>query len=236
MSDVPDPDLLAAEYVLGVLEGEELEEATRLLAADASFAAAVRAWETRLAPLSASSQPIPPPAGLWEHIETSIDAAGPSPGLWDRIDAATAPAVVSLASLRRLLFWQAASGVSLAIAASLAAFIFLRSPSPSRVAVLAPTSGKVSVLLATEEPDGRLSIFPDGTVSVPDGRDLELWALRKGETRPQSLGVLPAEGRRFVATIAPGTQLLVSLEPRGGSPTGQPTGPVLYGGHFTAPE
>jgi anti-sigma-K factor RskA len=27
-----------------------------------------------------------------------------------------------------------------------------------------------------------------------------------------------------------GLQLLVSLEPRGGSPTGQPTGPVLYGG------
>jgi anti-sigma-K factor RskA len=28
--------------------------------------------------------------------------------------------------------------------------------------------------------------------------------------------------------------LLVSLEPKGGSPTGQPTGPVLYGGQLTA--
>jgi anti-sigma-K factor RskA len=30
------------------------------------------------------------------------------------------------------------------------------------------------------------------------------------------------------------TQLLVSLEPQGGSPTGQPTGPVLWGGRLAA--
>jgi anti-sigma-K factor RskA len=30
--------------------------------------------------------------------------------------------------------------------------------------------------------------------------------------------------------------LLVSLEPKGGSPTGQPTGPVLYGGWLVTVE
>jgi anti-sigma-K factor RskA len=30
--------------------------------------------------------------------------------------------------------------------------------------------------------------------------------------------------------------LMVSLEPRGGSPTGQPTGPVLYAGRLTGLE
>ena len=68
---------------------------------------------------------------------------------------------------------------------------------------------------------------------MPTDKDLELWALPKGETKPHSLGVFPPSGRQLTAELAPDTQLLVSLEPKGGSPTGQPTGPVLYGGWLT---
>jgi anti-sigma-K factor RskA len=136
---------------------------------------------------------------------------------------------------RRLRRWQASTGVALAIAASLAAFIALRPASP-RIAVLTPTTNGVPVLLAATGPGGTLTIQPEGTITVPSGRDLELWALAAGETRPRSLGVLPAGGGRVIAKVAPGTQLLVSLEPQGGSPTGQPTGPVLYGGRLTALE
>jgi anti-sigma-K factor RskA len=45
--------------------------------------------------------------------------------------------------------------------------------------------------------------------------------------------VLPAGGHPIVADLAADTQLLVNLEPQGGSPTGQPTGPVLYAGRLT---
>jgi anti-sigma-K factor RskA len=72
-------------------------------------------------------------------------------------------------------------------------------------------------------------MHPNGTISVPSDKDLELWALAEGETKPRSLGVLPAGGRQLTAVLLCNTQILVSLEPRGGSPTGQPTGPVLYG-------
>jgi anti-sigma-K factor RskA len=225
MSEVPDHDLLAAEYVLGTLEGEEATEAARLLRTDASFAAAVRVWEERLAPLAAA-----------------VPAVAPSPQLWDRIEATTAPsavgtaAVVPLAFRRRLLVWQASTGVALAVAASLAAFVVLRSSPVPRVAVLAPVTGGIPVLLATIEPNGVLTVRPDGTIAVPGDHDLELWALAAGETRPRSLGVLPAGGKRLVAALTPDTRLLVSLEPRGGSPTGQPTGPVVYGGRLTAME
>jgi anti-sigma-K factor RskA len=133
-----------------------------------------------------------------------------------------------------LRIWQASTGVSLAIAASLAAFIVLRPVPAQRVAVLAPPSGAVPILVATAEPNGTLSVRPNGTIAVPGDRDLELWALAAGETRPHSLGVLPAGGRQLVASLPAGTQLLVSLEPRGGSPTGQPTGPVVYGGRLVA--
>lgn len=217
MSDTPDRDVLAAEYVLGTLEGEDAREAARLLRDDPDFAASVRAWEARLVPLADAVAPVAPP-----------------PELWDRIAAATrADTVVPLSFRRRLRLWQASTGIALAVAASLAAFVVLRPMPVARVAVLAPLSGGVPVLVATAEPNGALSVRPNGTIAVPGDHDLELWALRAGETRPHSLGVLPAAGRTLVAALPPGTQLLVSFEPRGGSPTGQPTGPVLYGGRLT---
>jgi len=222
MSDDPDYDLLAAEYVLGTLEGTEADEAAHLLASDTAFAAAVHRWEERLAPLAAGVQPISPPPGLWDHIEAAIAPA--------------ASTVVPATFRRRLWVWRASTAGALAIAASLAAFIVLRSPPSPRFAVLAPMTGKTPFLLATASPNGMLSVRSDGRIAVPDDRDLELWALAAGDSRPRSLGVLPAVGRQLVASLAPGTQLLVSLEPRGGSPTGQPTGPVLYGGRLTAVE
>lgn len=218
MSDAADRDVLAAEYVLGVLEGDDAREAARLLRDDPAFAAAVRAWEGRLTPLADTVAPVTPP-----------------PDLWDRIAIATeADTAVPLSFRRRLRVWQASTGIALAVAASLAAFVVLRPVPAPRVAILAPLSGGVPVLMATAEPNGALDVRPNGTIAVANDRDLELWELAPGETRPRSLGVLPATGRRLAAALPRGTQLLVSLEPRGGSPTGQPTGPVLYGGRLTA--
>jgi len=79
-------------------------------------------------------------------------------------------------------------------------------------------------------------VRPTTSISVPNDKDLELWALAQGEMRPRSLGILPPSGRQLTAKLTPNTQLLVSLEPKGGSPTGQPTGPVLYGGWLTTIE
>jgi anti-sigma-K factor RskA len=217
MSDQPDRDLLAAEYVLGSLEGEERAGAERLLATDPAFARLVAVWQQRLTPLAAYVAPIVPPADLWGRIEADIGQPGTN----------------VLPFRRRVRFWQASTGVALAIAASLAAFIVLHQPEPPRVAVLSPLSGGAPVLLATAERDGALVVRPTAPISVPSDRDLELWALPQGETRPRSLGVLPASGRQLTAQLVPNTQLLVSLEPKGGSPTGQPTGPVLYGGWLT---
>ncbi len=219
MSDSPDRDALAAEYALGCLQDDDLRQAEALMRGDPGFARAVASWQARLAPLARLADPI-----------------APSPDLWARIEAATAPAANdNLIPRRRLRVWQAATGLSLAIAASLALFLVVRQPEPARLAVLAPLSGGgTPVLVATAERGGGLTVRPNGAIAVPSDRDLELWALAKGETRPRSLGVLPATGRHLVATLAPETQLLVSLEPLGGSPTGQPTGPVLYGGTLTA--
>jgi anti-sigma-K factor RskA len=218
MSDEPDRDLLAAEYVLGSLEGEERREAERLLADDPAFARSVEAWQRRLTPLASSVAPVAPPSDLWQRIEAGIS-----------------PAAEIVPFRRRVRFWQATTVGSLAIAASLTAFIVLHQPEPPRVAVLTPLSGGAPVLMATVERSGVVVIRPTAQIAVPTGKDLELWALPQGATKPRSLGLLPPSGTKLVAQLAPNTQLLVSLEPKGGSPTGQPTGPVLYGGWLTSP-
>lgn len=69
------------------------------------------------------------------------------------------------------------------------------------------------------------------------GRSFELWLLPAGGEAPRSLRVLAPEGPTVGAlSEAPESRLqgatgrAVSLEPAGGSPTGLPTGPVLYRG------
>ena len=74
---------------------------------------------------------------------------------------------------------------------------------------------------------------PLTNVRVASARDLELWLLKDGEKTPTPLGLLPASGAHLAVGTLSGHgsgKILVSLEPRGGSKTGLPTGPVLYGG------
>ena len=68
------------------------------------------------------------------------------------------------------------------------------------------------------------------------GRALELWAL-PASGNPIALGLVDAEAGAVLTLATPSDALLagakglaVSLEPPGGSPTGQPTGPILWTG------
>ncbi|PLU60332.1 hypothetical protein BMJ22_32220 [Sinorhizobium medicae] len=98
---------------------------------------------------------------------------------------------------------------------------------------LESSGGPVNLVLHFEPDTGRLWLSP--TAAVRD-RSLELW-LTKGDDAPVSLGVLlpPSEGAtvlepRLRGRIAPGSRLFVSVEPRGGSPKGAPTGAVIAQG------
>jgi len=227
MSETADPGpeaTLAAEYVLGTLELEESRAARLRLETDAVFAAEVGFWETRLMPLALLAPAVAPPAGLWARIEDSTGGA-------DRRDGQRAVETPPGANDNRLVWWRAGTFAGLAVAAGLAAFIVLRPPSPPPIlAVLTPYSTQTPVLLAVAGPNGAITLRPTGAISVPTDRDLELWALAAGAKAPAPLGVIPPAGKTVPPGVAEGTMLLVSLEPKGGSPTGQPTGPVLYAG------
>lgn len=230
MSDDPtDRDLIAGEYVLGVLDAAAASEIEQRAATDPILAQAILSWQSRLAPLVEAAEPVAPPADLWRRIAANTILIPVEGGQ-------TPVQAKSEARLhRQLTIWRSVSAGALALAAVFAGIVYLGSPKAEPgIAVLAAAGGPAPMFLAEAE-GGALRIRPLAVAAVPNAKDLELWSLPSGATRPVSLGVLPAAGRRITLADLPAdkTQLLVSLEPRGGSPTGQPTGPVVYSGTWT---
>jgi anti-sigma-K factor RskA len=215
-----DPMLVAAEYALGTLGLAEMRDAEALAARDPAFAAEITFWEARLSPLTSLVTPVQPPASVWS-----------------RLALATGIAADQRIAGRGRGFWQIATGASLALAASLALVAFLpRPPSPAVeparfVAALTPI-GQQARFVAETRADGSMAIVSLDGAPAGAGRVYQLWSLPQGATVPVSLGLLPP-GQANVTPPARASaqeQLLVSDEPAGGSPTGAPTGPVVFGG------
>lgn len=228
---------LAAEYVLGVLDPAEVRAVRLRARSEPALAEAVVAWEARLAPLAAAVPPAPPPGALWSRIEARIAALAEEPAN-DTAVPLVQPVAAAAAQRRPALWaWQTVTVIALAAAAVFAGIAYLpsRPPAGAPLAVIAPIGAPQSAFVAEARPDGTVVLTAVAPADVPPGRDLELWILPPGAKTVAPLGVLPATGRILRLPRAPpaGTQLLISLEPRGGSPTGQPTGPVLYKGTVT---
>ncbi len=237
-------DALAGEYVLGVLDAEQARGVRVRARGDAALAQAIVGWEIRLLPMAAGVQPRDPPGALWHRIEARIAVPPEEPANDAPLASqpAIAPAYAAGPAARRpgpprargVRGWQAATVLGFALAAAFAGIAFLPSATPAGVqlAAIAPVGAPQAAFVASARPDGTVVLTALSPADVPSGRDLELWILPPGEKTVAPLGVLPVTGRtlRLQSAPATGTQLLISLEPRGGSPTGQPTGPVLYSG------
>lgn len=72
---------------------------------------------------------------------------------------------------------------------------------------------------------------------APPGRVYQLWLLVADRTGPRQLGLLPPSGRKRIAVspenarLLTGTgELVVTLEPAGGSPNREPSGPPVFRG------
>lgn len=75
----PDADrILAAEYVLGTLDNDDRRRVRARCAADPQFAALVRLWERRLAPLHELAVPVIPSPDIWRAIASDLRSAPPA--------------------------------------------------------------------------------------------------------------------------------------------------------------
>ncbi len=235
--------VLAGEYVLGTLPADEAARVLAEAAGDPALAAAITDWERRLTPLATLMAPIAPPAALWLRIEASVGASPQaSPGEGASVTTLR-PNQDRDAGLAKVGIWRGLAAAGFLLAATFAGIAVLsRQPpagsQPTVVAALSPIGASPAAFVVEAGPDGALSVRPLRPEAVPSGRDLELWSLPAGAKAPRALGVLPAGGLRLAAGAVPAgaVQILVSLEPKGGSPTGLPTGPVLYGGALARAE
>jgi anti-sigma-K factor RskA len=231
-------DRLAAEYVSGLLRGPARRRFEALLPAHPSLRSAVHAWQDRLMPMTGVIEPVQPSVAVWQRIEAHVH--GPT----------SAPTVATVGTrpswVRQLAFWRGFS--ALAGVAALALAVILANPGPVRppiVVVLSaatpapglPAGGVTPAsFVASITADGRAMVTkPLVNVSLEANRSLELWSLPPSGA-PRSLGLIAADKATVVqrGKVLEGTDAFaVTLEPAGGSPTGQPTGPVLYVGKLT---
>jgi anti-sigma-K factor RskA len=228
-------DIEAAEYALGTLPPDERARLAARLESDAALREAVRFWQARLAPLDESAAAEMPRADVWRRIEQAMAA-----GAAGTLAAAPASNVVELR--RRLALWRGAALVGGALAAGLAAIVVLdRVAFPPaadgrRYMAVVDAEGHEPALLA--EVDTRTGVIRVLSLAAetPAGSSLELWHVPEGAA-PRSLGVLTAgeEAQTLRATRETGPLggiIAVSVEPEGGSPSGAPTGPVIYSGRL----
>lgn len=232
-------DLLAAEFVLGVLDEDARLRARDRVRREAAFAALVEGWVERLSPLNISYEEVSAPSGILRAVEARLFGdpqtrnRGVIAALWDSI-----------------LLWRGV-GIGSAFAALILAVVYLGAPEPEPTliaeveqyaATLAPTEDGASVIALYQGAERRLRL--SGLPVTPEAvNDLELWVI-VGEAAPVSLGLLPegdeislfldeARAGLLDAATRDGIAVLaISLEPQGGSPTGAPTGPVLSVGQM----
>ena len=217
-------EILAGEFVLGTLDGAERAAADGLCARDPAFAAMVQRWEGYLGSLSETIAPVAPP----DHVRGAVmrRIAGDDP---------QASPVVALR--RQVNVWRGMAAAAAALAAVLAGLLVLRpmpEPQGRFVAVLQPEGQGSAFVASVDLASGFVSIRRVGAEISP-GKSHQLWAVGGGRAKPESLGVINTS-LRVPAKLSADTILAVSLEPEGGSPTGQPTGPVLYTGKLVATE
>jgi anti-sigma-K factor RskA len=219
-------DALAAEYVLGTLRGGARRRFEALLPAHAALREATAMWQERLMPLTAALEPVQPAGEVWRRISDRLDR---------RRHAATG-------AWQRLSFWRGLSAFASVAAIALALLLGTPRPAPPPIVVVLAATGAAASgaaaapIVASISGDGSsLVARPIAPVALRADRSLELWAVPT-QGVPRSLGLLPG-GSGVVAlrakVLAGADTLAVTIEPAGGSPTGQPTGPIVYAGKFS---
>ncbi len=228
-------DALAAQYVAGTLRGPARRRFEALLSSHPGLRGAVQRWQDRLLPLAAVLSPVQPPPRVWQAIQRRLwPAPATRPSAW-----------------RSLAWWRAATAFSLSAAIGLTFWLSAEGPAQAPVVVVleatgaglpdAPTGAQAAApgrFVASFSADGRALVTrPLLPVTLAPERAFELWAVPP-QGAPRSLGLISAQGLTVIKRAQLPQALLqgrtaalaVSVEPPGGSPTGAPTGPVVFAG------
>ena len=242
-TEMDDPFLLAGEYMLGTLEGEELSEARRMQLSDPDFASVVESWEWKLGAIAEAAGNYQPSPDVWSGIVARLDVEDAN----DR----EGPGVVPLdRPTARPAGWSIAAALTGAAMAAFGIFLWTSAPTGTGVApppVVTPAPARQLVAqLQDEEAGRRLASIIDtenrriavniAGLAADEGQAPELWVIPEGGA-PVSLGYIPQQGdfRRDLsedetALLARGATLAVTFEDNIGTRHEAPSPPILLAG------
>lgn len=230
MNETPEQlQQLAGDYVLGVLPAAARRELGARLEREPLLRAEVAAWERRLLPLTALAAPAEPSPGLWPRIAASVQA---------RAVAESGTGALAVGWRRwwdDLRLWRGLSGGALAASLVLAVLLALRPTVPEAgymVVLVAPQDRGAGWVVQTSL-NRQLTLTPLQGTAVPERKALQFWTKAPGWSGPVSLGLVAPNRTLKLALdqlppVQPDQLFEITLEPATGSPTGRPTGPVLY--------
>lgn len=211
-------DALAAEYVIGTLRGAARRRFARLLRESADAREAVEHWEALLGGLASVVPGVAPPARVWRRLEARLFATAREP-----------------AGGRLWRLWSVAATAAALVLAVL--LVTARSPSlpEGHVAIVSDAADQPQWVITADAATGSIRARAVNARAEAIDKAYELWML-PADGPPRSLGLLPVDGAvtrhevppALLALLRNAKGLAISLEPAGGSPTGAPTGPVLY--------
>lgn len=232
-------NLRYAEYVLGVLDADTRAEVAREVLVSDEAATAVALWQRRLTPLADTIQDVMPGPYVWARIHDALQLDAP----------ARAPAVQPRRGLwNNLPLWHWLGIGASAVAVALLVVVSLPRPTPApavaSVAYMASTiqqdNGTTGWTATMDLQHARMVVVPATPIAFAQGRAPELWLIPAGE-KPISVGMIARDkpttialDPALLARLGPTAALAVSVEPVGGSPTGQPTGAVIAKGAIGA--
>ena len=229
-------NLRYAEYVLGVLDADTRAEVAREVLSSDEAATAVALWQRRLMPLADTIGDVTPAPYVWARIHDALQLDAPAKvmprkGLWDNL---------------LLCHWPGigASAVALALLVVVSLPRPISTPTVVNAGYMASTiqqdNGSTGWTATMDLQHARMVVVPATPVAFEQGRAPELWLIPAGgkpisvgmiaRDKPTTLALDPA----LLAQLGPTAALAVSVEPIGGSPTGQPTGAVIAKGAIGA--
>jgi len=229
-ADRNDLEALAGEYVLGTLPADERRAAEARYAADAGFRRAVSEWEIRLQPLADAAGEAPVAAVVRDRVLAGIAFAPAIPA---------EPGGNVVALRRAVRRWQVTSALVGAAAAVLAAVVVVGelrpAPQTEFVAVLTAGGDSPAFVASVDTVAGTISVRRVAD-AAPADKSYELWSIAPDEA-PKSLGIVEEVSLTQPLPVSPSGDdltLAITLEPKGGSPTGAPSGAPVFSGQLVA--
>jgi anti-sigma-K factor RskA len=233
----PPDDVLAGEFVLGVLDTSQRRQLQARMETDRAFAQRVELWERRLAPLLADIAPVEAPAQVWSAICARLGWAEtqrepPPAGFWQSLG-----------------FWRAATVLSSVVAVIAIGFIVGRSvtlspgpgvtqvePAAKPVTPLQHDDGTPGWLASVDATRGTVLMVPVPAPPDAQGRVPELWLIPAGQA-PVSLGAVSISRSHTVtvpqnarAALVAGSTLAITLESATGIPHAAPSSAIIAKG------